>query len=315
MIRIISGYFSSLFQAFGAGWTRFWFTPSDARAVSAIRLLTGLVAVYLHATLSFDLIAFFGPDGLIPAAEIAPLEGDTFSYLNYVSTPAELWSVHLIGLAVLVLFAAGFKTRITSILALVVFLSDVHRAPMITGRTEAVIAMLLCYLCLAPCGRFYSLDALFARKRAMTAPAQPMELSTLATISTRLIQLHLVLLVAMMALSQLAGDVWWDGLGVWWLITREQSRLIDLSWLRSSPQFLDFWTHAIIAFELCFALLIWVPIARPLLLAAGALIWTSLALVTGDITFAVSLMIASLAFVSPGWLATCCKPAVQPART
>jgi len=314
VIQLVTGYFSRLFQAFGAGWTRFWFTPGDARTVSAIRLLTGLVAVYLHATLAFDLLAFFGPNGLIPAAEIAPLEGDTFSYLNYLTTPAELWLVHVIGLAVLVLFTAGFKTRITSILALVVFLSDIHRAPMITGRAEMVIAMLLCYLCLAPCGRYYSLDALFARKRSKTLPQQPEELSTTAIISTRLIQLHLVLLVAMMALSQLAGDVWWDGLGVWWLITREQSRLVNLSWLRSSPQFLDFWTHAIVGFELCFALLIWIPLARPLLLAAGAVIWTSLALVTGDITFALSLMIASLAFVSPSVLGACCGNAAQPAR-
>ena len=60
--------------------------------------------------------------------------------------------------AVLVLFTIGAWTRVTSILSLVVFLSDVNRAPMITGLTEPVVAMLLLYLCLAPCGRYFSLD-------------------------------------------------------------------------------------------------------------------------------------------------------------
>ena len=159
MIRRVTDHFARLADAFGQGWTQFWFTPSDPATLSAIRLFTGLIVVYLHATLSFDLIAFFGPQGLLPAAGIAPLEGQTFSYLNYLSSPAELWTVHLLGLAVLILFALGFWTRLTTILALVVFLSDVNRAPMITSLTEPIVATVMLYLCLAPCGRRFSIDA------------------------------------------------------------------------------------------------------------------------------------------------------------
>ncbi len=39
--------------------------------------------------------------------------------------------------------------------------------------------------------------------------------------------------------------------------------------------------------------------ARPLVLGFGLLMWTSLAMVTGDITFALMLCVASLAFVPP----------------
>jgi hypothetical protein len=299
MIQSVSQYFARLTAAFGQGWTRFWFTPSDPATVSGIRLLAGLVAVYLHATLAMDLIAFFGPDGLLPAADISPLEGETFSYLNHLSMPAELWVVHLLGLAVLVLFAAGFWTRVTSILALVVFLSDVHRAPMITGPTESVLAMVMLYLCLAPCGRRFSIDALLAAHKGPLLGVGHPQLSTAATIVTRLIQVHLALLVAMMGFSQLGGDVWWNGLGMWFLITREQSRLVDFTWLHATPKAIDFWSHAVVLFELAFPLLAWIPLARPLLLAVGLVIWTSLAMVTGDVTFALMLCIASLAFVPP----------------
>ena len=295
----ITQYFARLSNGIGQGWTRFWFTPSDPATVSVVRLLTGLVVVYLHATLGLDLIALFGPAGLLPLADIGPLEGTTFSYLNYLSTPAELWAVHLIGLAVLVLFAAGLWTRVTSILALIVFLSDLHRAPMITGPTESVVAMVMLYLCLAPCGRRFSIDALLsARQGRLTADPRG-DLSTAATIAARLIQVHLALLVAMMGLSQLGGDVWWNGLGMWFLITRGQSRLVDFTWLHGTPQLVDLWTHAVVFFELSFPLLVWIPLARPLVLALGFLIWTSLAMVTGDITFSLMLCIASLSFARP----------------
>ncbi|MEX0677279.1 MAG: hypothetical protein WD063_09400 [Pirellulales bacterium] len=299
MIKQVTPYFARLTEAFGAGWTRFWFTPSDPATVSAIRLVCGLVVVYLHATLSFDLIEFFGPDGLLPVGDILPLERYTFSYLNYLSTPAELWTLHLLGLVVLVLFAAGFWTRATSILAWVVFLSDVNRAPMISGPTDSIAAMVMLYLCLAPCGRRFSIDALILARKGTTPAIPPSELSTAATIATRLIQVHLAMLVAMMGLSQLGGEVWWNGLGMWYLITREQSRLVDFTWLHGSPLVIDFWSHAVVLFELAFALLIWIPLARPLLLAFGLVIWTSLALVTGDITFGLMLCVASLAFVPP----------------
>jgi hypothetical protein len=236
---------------------------------------------------------------MLPTPDIAPLEGSTFSYLNYLSTPAELWSVHLLGLAVLVLFAAGAWTRGTSILALVVLLSDVHRAPMITGRTESVLAMLLLYLCLAPCGQRYSIDALLRARRGPLLGIPHPERSTAATIATRLIQVHLALLVAMMGFSQLGGDIWWNGLGIWYLITREQSRLVNFTWMHASPQWIAFWSHAVVLFELAFGVLIWIPLARPLLLALGVVVRASLAMVTGDLTFAVVMCIASLAFVTP----------------
>ena len=317
MTNAVFDYFRRLAAGFGRGWTSFWFTPSDPSVLSLIRLLIGAVVVYLHATLSFDLVELFGAGGLLPAADIAPLEAGTWSYLNYLSTPGELWTVHLIGLIVCVLFMVGFWTRLTTVLALVVFLADVNRAPMITGCTESIAAMLMCYLCLAPCGRRFSIDARLAA-RSRTPESQSgvatNELSTTATIATRLIQIHLAMLVGVMAFSQLSGEVWWIGTGMWWLIARQESRLIDLSWLYAWPKVIEFWTHAVVLFELCFATLIWVPLARPLLLACGALVWTSLALVTGDITFAIALVIASLAFLSPNVLSDCCTPAADRPR-
>jgi hypothetical protein len=307
MIASIANYFARLFERFGEGWTRFWFIPSDAIVLSLIRLLTGLVAVYLHATLSFDLVRLFGSGGLLPVGEMAPLDAGAFSYLNYLSEPAELWAAHLIGLAILVLFAAGFWTRVTTVLALVVFLSDIHRAPMITSGTEPLVAIVMFYLCFAPCGQRFSLDSLLAHRATRgSRGAVPIVYSTTATIVTRLIQLHLVLWIAMMGFSKLTGEAWWTGLAMWWLIARPESRLVDLTGLYAMPKVIDFWSHVVVLFELGFPLLIWIPLARPLLLGIAAVVWWSLALVTGDLTLALMLCIASLAFVPPAFVRARC---------
>lgn len=315
MIKAVGKYFSALSREFGAGWTRFWFTPSDPSMLSLVRLLVGLVVIYLHATLSFDLVRFFGPNGLLPVREIAPLEAGSPSYLNLVNTAGELWTLHLIGLAILLMFAAGLWTRVTSILALVVFLSDVHRAPMITGLTEPVVAMLLLYLCLAPCGSRFSVDRWLAGRKnpGGAAGLPPAPLSTTATIATRLIQLHLCLWVAMMGFSKLTGDTWWSGLGIWWLVAREDSRVADFTWLHTTPKLVDLWTHAVVFFELAFPVLIWAPLARPLLLTFAVVIWGSLALLTGDFTFPLAMLIASLAFVPPCLVSGCCAGSAKPA--
>ncbi len=106
--------------------------------------------------------------------------------------------------------------------------------------------MVMLYLCLAPCGRRFSVDAwLRPRKGPLLGVPHP-ELSTSATIATRLIQVHLALLVAMMGLSQLSSDVWWDGWGIWFLITRQESRLVDFTWLESTPLAIDLWTHGLV---------------------------------------------------------------------
>ena len=109
--------------AFGEGWTRFWFTPSDPATLSAIRVLIGLVAVYLHGTLLFDLVTFFGPNGLLPVRRHCaarrrhvlvselPLDAAPNCGRYICSDWRCCWS-----------FTLGFWTRFTSVLSLVVFL-------------------------------------------------------------------------------------------------------------------------------------------------------------------------------------------------
>jgi hypothetical protein len=307
----VANYFRSLVDGVADGWNRFWFTPSDSYPLGLIRLLTGCLATLLHLTLLPDVGRLFAAGGWLPpeAVDRLTIRGGSTSLFDLFSSPGELTAIHLLGLAVLVLFTLGFWSRLTSILALIVILSDVHRGPMLTSQFEPVLTMVMCYLCLGPSGASWSLDRLLARRRATTlvarAAAESSAPSWAATVSVRLIQVHLALLMATMGGAKIFGATWWVGSAVWWLASRPESRLVDLTGLGEYA--INFWTHAIVAVELSFPILVWSRLLRPLVLTLAALVWISLALLTGQITFALMMLVASLSFCSPAWLRGCCR--------
>ena len=148
MMTAVIDYFRTLGRAFGDGWNRFWFLPSDSYPLGVIRVFTGLIAIWLHATMFPDLGRLFAAGGWLPVEAVARTtsRGYPWSYLNYGSSLTDLMIMHGLGLAVLVLFTLGIWTRLTSILAFLVVLSNVHRAPMITSQVEPIVTMVLFYL-------------------------------------------------------------------------------------------------------------------------------------------------------------------------
>ncbi len=287
----------------GANWQRFWFTPSDVTTVCVLRILTALAAFGYVLSFTPDMMTWFGAGGLLPTPTVGELTNDFHpSYLSLLDAPVALWSAHALGLVVVAAFLLGLLTRVMSVLTLVVVLSYIHRAPMLAGQFESVLSMLLLYLCLAPCGRLWSIDGWLVNRRSRgqvwLAP------STAATVSIRLIQVHLVLWYFTMGLTKLAGETWWTGDAVWWLITRTESRLVDMTSLHRSYYLVNLWTHAIVVYELSFGLLIWNRLARPILLGLSLVMWISLALITGMISFCLVMLIANVAFLAPHTLAT-----------
>ena len=46
-------------------WGRFWFQPTDPTVLGFMRIVTGLIAFYVHLAYCYDLGAFFGPDAFV----------------------------------------------------------------------------------------------------------------------------------------------------------------------------------------------------------------------------------------------------------
>lgn len=300
----ITGYIQELATRFGTGWNKFWFEPRDVATVALMRMLTGAMALYFVASFTPDLVDWFGADGLLTSSLAERFQGDAarWSFFSYLESPTDLWIAHVASLVVLVLYTVGAFSRVTSILATIVVLSYVHRAPVVTSQFEPVLTLTMIYLCIAPTGSRWSVDAWRARRKAEDAdrPLAISTTSTAATVASRLIQIHLCAVFVMMALAKISGDVWWAGDAVWWLIARPESRLIDLSGLLAGhPYLLNFWTHGIVLFEFTFPVLVWNQLARPAMLFLAVLHWTMLAVITALVPFCATMLIASVAFVDP----------------
>lgn len=317
MIESTRNYFDTLTRRSGEGWNRFWFTPSGAMSLAVLRILTGLMALWLHLTLLPDLVTYFGPEGMLPVETIRQLSSDpqsstpryVFSYLTLCRTSDDLQAAHAIGAVVLVMFTVGLFSRLTSLLALVVVLATIHRGVVLTAEVEPILTMVMGYLCLGPTGAHLSVDRWLVRRKllkeknedhaAATRPEEEPAPTMSAQVATRLIQVHLAAIYAVMVLSKLASEAWWDGEAVYWLTHTSPSALIDLTWLYAYPKTIDAWTHAIVLFELSFGLFVWIPLARPLMLSVAVVMWLSLALLTGLVPFCLMMLVANLAFVSP----------------
>jgi hypothetical protein len=291
------GYLHEFIEQFGSAWTKFWFTPRDPSTVAVLRILVGLLAAYFVLSHTADLQTWFGPEGIFSSQAIAQLDDASLSpgayhlsYLHWAQTPTALWTLHGAGLVVIACFVVGLATRFTSLGTLVVVLAYVHRGPLLTGPFEPVLTMLLAYLCLAPAGSYWSLDAW--RAGNLTSPP-----SWTANVAVRLIQVHLAGLSVMVGLNMLAADTWWGGEALWWLIARSETRLVDLTPWIPNMMVINAWTHVTVAYLLVFGVLIWNRLARPILLILGVPIWIGLALASGQVAWCVAMCVASLAFV------------------
>lgn len=307
----VRNYLSDTARQFGEGWNRFWFTPSDPLPLGALRIATGLLVLYGLATYTPDLDRFFGPVGILTLDRVRALPGGDyrFSLFDYAGSYTELQVFHAAALALVGLFTLGVFTRITGPLAWLAALSYFHRGVTLTWHWEPIAAMLLAYLCIGPSGATLSVDAWRRRRRDPNAPlaAPPV---WYATVSLRLIQVHVSAIYLMMALAKLSGDVWWDGTAVWWLATRYESRLVDWTGILGASIYLtNLLTHGIVAFELTWPVMIWNRAARPLWLAASVVSWAVLASLTGLGLFAALMFVAGGAYLDGDawrWLGSCC---------
>ena len=309
-------YWSTLCNRFGSGWTRFWFTPSDPIVLCLLRFMVGLVALWWFLGLLPVVQDWYGPQGMFPLSLAQELRKDaagdvTFAIpvLDWIESPSQLWLAYYLGLASIVLMIAGVLSRITTIAALLFVLSFIHRGVMLARPVDDILAMLMFYLCLGPTGAELSVDALIRKRRQQSLAntsgvTESIRYSSAATVATRLMQVHLALVYGAMFIAQLQGEAWWQGTAVWWIMARPDSRLIDLTGVSNAGNLafeylINFGTHIILLFELAFALLIWNPLVRPILLGLSVVFWVAMAITSGWVSFSVLMLFANLAYVAP----------------
>jgi hypothetical protein len=299
---MIRRYIRDLVSSAAAGWENFFFTPADPATYSLIRILAGAMLLYTHAvwTLRFD--DFFGVSPWLPVSVVrqSPELGPyAWSHFYWIEAPWLLWTIHFVALAVMAMFTLGLFSRTTSILTFLFTVSYANRvAPALFGL-DHINGLLALYLMFGPSGACYSLDRWIARRRlGRDLPAvQP---SVGANLGIRLIQLHMCVIYLFAGLGKLKGDFWWDGTAMWYAAANLEYQSLDLTWLASWPLLTTLLTHVTVWWEAAYCVLVWPRLTRPIIILLAIPLHLGIALFLGMITFGLVMLIANLAFVSPG---------------
>lgn len=286
------------------GWDEFWFKPSDPATLSLIRILAGAMIVYTHLVWTLGLDRFFASDSMLTIDFVQQYHGTpwAWSYLYYVPDGAALWITHFLALGVLVAFWIGFQTRITGILTALIIISYVNRAPAALFGLDQLNAFLALYLAVGPSGAMYSLDRWLARRRwtAMSKkPIEPAAACSSATISIRLIQLHMCLVYLFAAVGKLQGESWWNGEAFWGAVANKEYQTLDLTWLAAYPFLVAALTHITVIWELSYSALVWFKLTRPFIVVISIPLHLGIAFGMGMITFGLIMIIGNMAFLAP----------------
>lgn len=317
LIGGVRGYFRGAWRA----WNDSWFSPRDPATLSLLRILVGSMLLYTHLVWSMGLEDFFHPTlgwtgELLPAthggraAGLPPDEAVPryyFSYFKYIHWDWLRWTVHLFNLGVFFCLTIGLFSRTVAVLAWIAALSYVERVtPGAFFGLDKVNVMLSMYLMLGPCGARYSIDRLRRLRQGASAEVPP---SAMATVATRLIQLHLCVIYLFGGLGKLQGEMWWTGGATWLAVANYEYRSLDMTWLSNVVDLgfakldllyvVDFLTHATVFLELFYCVLVWNRWARPWVLGAAIGMHVFIGAAMGMITFGLVMIYANMSFIGP----------------
>jgi hypothetical protein len=309
MIAATRNYAAEVWEA----WNEFWFSPTSPSTLSAIRVLAGMMLLYTHLVWSFDLEAFFGPNGWLPAQLVeevhqagndpdgaGPAAGDkraTWTHFWFVTSPKMMWAVHIAALVVFFLLTVGLFSRVAALLAFLFAVSYANRiTPGAYFGLDKVNTMLAMYLIFGPCGARYSVDRLWRLRRGGPTEVPP---SSTANLAIRMIQVHMCIIYLFSAIGKIQGEPWMSGEASWLSFAMDEYRSLNMTWLVNHPYLLNFMTHLTVFWELSYCVLVWPRLTRPWVLAMAVVVHGGIVLFLGMPTFGLVMLIGNLAFVSP----------------
>ena len=337
LVRDLASYLGELAATLGRGWNTFFFRPADPTALGLIRIVIGGLAFWSLLVLGLDLHDFFGTKGWAGPALIweSLRQRQPFAWSFWFLVPDNLLRpAWLISLVILGLFTVGLASRVTAVLAWVIVVSTVRRVPIALFGFDQIVSTLILYLAATfSSGQAISLDRFLRRWRSARAaawqPRPPGSMagrrvtsdepggsapSVTANLALRLIQLHLAFIYAMAGLAKIQGPSWWTGMALWGTMTAGEFVTRDFTPLADWPLVINGLTHASLALELLYPILIWTRTFRPLLLAGAVLLHLGIAWVAPGLTeFGLAMIAANLAFVSGSWLRSLVTGLSQPA--
>jgi len=279
-------------------WNQFFFQPTSAKPLGAIRISFGLLALANLAFCSVDMDHWFSGEGLLQGSEASVLSADLlYSPLNYLQSPLAVRVAFGFTALAAVGLTVGWRTKLMSILFYGGMLSINNRNWASSSGADVLLMIFTFNIMLSPCGAAYSIDAwLESRKRGTLA--EPIILPW----SLRLFQIQISLVYALAAILKCGGGLWMNGNALHFVLNNAEVRRLDLSFLSELPHYpllINVMTYSSLAFEFSLAFFLWSRATRPYAIGAGVLLHLGILATINIPIFGELMWIGYLAFLTP----------------
>jgi hypothetical protein len=319
------------------GWDRFWFQPAPPTIPALMRILCGILTLYVHLSYSVALLSYVGPDGWTDKrvtewmrkevpwqappwtwdGQPEPLDKGyiAWSVWYHVEDPRWIWVLHVVFLLAMLSYTLGFCTRVSGVITWIGTLSFCNRIPNLMFGMDAMMVIVQTYLLIAPAGLVYSVDAWLRRRRIgwwrddSIDPDRPPN-TVAANLAVRLLQIHFCMVYAVSGLSKLQGWSWWSGDAVWGTIANPNFSPMGSALFKNFLYFLAEyrWLYHVVVgggvlftlfLEVGFPAAVWNRRTRWVLVTASVLLHTGIGFLMGLGGFSLFMYVFVLAFVPP----------------
>jgi hypothetical protein len=152
----------------------------------------------------------------------------------------------------------GWKTRWMAIVAWFINFLWMHAGGGLIYGMDIFTHIALFYCMIMPVGDYLSMDANRDKRKS-----QP---SIAAGVSRKMLQFHMCIIYLSSGLEKASGIQWWNGEAIWRSLMLPVFHQFDMSWLAQVPWLAMISGWQILAIEISYAFLIWLPKTRGILL-------------------------------------------------
>jgi hypothetical protein len=280
------------FAQLRTAWHRFWFAPESTSTLAVFRIAFGLLATGWTLTQAPNLLAFYGPDGILPTALSGPR--GSWGILNVWHGSTAVMVVFAVTLAAAVALTVGLFSRVAAIVVLVGIISFQQRNGLVTNSGDALVRNLAFFCALSPSGEALSID------RLRRAPGRFWEFPARAPWALRLVQIQLSIGYLSAVWHKAGNELWREGSAVSYALRMQDiHRSPTPAFITHSLVLTELLTYGTLALELSLGVLVWNRALRPWILLVGVTLHLSIdySILVGF--FSYGMLCGYVAFISP----------------
>jgi hypothetical protein len=291
-----------MFSRIWKGLDDFYFQPASLRRMAWFRIIFGSFALLQVIALFPEWYSFYGNYGWVEwvvSKEIfsKPFVPHLWPVAQFfeklsIGEPAVTHGVGILYGLTLLVMTLGWRPRLFAALAWFLHLITCNSGPQHGYGVESFTHVALFYLIFFPTGHYYSLDR---RRKKKTGAEAPPEESAYAGACFRLLQIHLCIVYAASGLAKMMGSDWMTGIAMWEVLAPPTyggdfyaNLFANAAWLGVALSWL------VLALEVLYPIMIWVPRARVLWLVATVLMHVGIGICMQLYLFATIMVLLNL---------------------